>query len=253
MSYIILYIKVFILSRGKSDKTLGLEIITSLLKKRKGKRIDWEEYIESQALRTILESTKTYNTLAKQNGSYLLVDDLQVKHRIIRCLFIISSNGSRIPLTKNKFSKAFEKKKSASSISRSAIISALRDLIQPQINEFRINFKKELIKLSAGGDYNKLNKKLQCPITGKRLNNKNHIDHHPISFIELADNWLESVGFKAYTDLPVRKTKSGIVFKDQILEKSWIDYHNQKAQLRMTSAKGNLKKNSEGYRSKFKN
>ena len=242
-----------ILARKKSDKSLGLEIITNLLKKRIKSKINWKDNELTEALQEILKRTTTFGSLAKQKGSYLLVDWLQTKHRRVRSLFIISESGSRIPITKNKFSKCYENKSSAKVISRSAIIEALRSLIQPQINEFRTIFKKELVQLSVKGDYDKLNKKLQCPISKKRLNNKNHVDHHPISFMELADNWLESVGFMAYTDLPFKKTRgSGLIFKDTELENSWIEYHRREAQLRMTSASGNLKKNSEGYRSKFK-
>ena len=112
---------------------------------------------------------------------------------------------------------------------KSNALAAARNEIVDQINSFRtLQFKK-------------IN---TCPVTGEDLHKNCHVDHHPISFHTLFNDWMSSKGIN-YHDIKVNKTKDGCIetfMVDALQRESWQLYHLTNAQLRLISKRANLEK-----------
>jgi hypothetical protein len=88
----------------------------------------------------------------------------------------------------------------------------------------------------------------ECCVTGKiiRRGIKVDLDHHGTCFAELCDEWLRFEGLK-YTDVVLAGPPNAKRFKDPDLQKSWADFHFQRAILLPALASANRSKGSEDY------
>jgi hypothetical protein len=72
------------------------------------------------------------------------------------------------------------------------------------------------------------------------------IDHWGTCFAELCDSWLAFEGL-TYCDVVLAGTPNNKRIKDRELEKSWVNYHYQRANLRPSLAAANRSKGSSEY------
>jgi len=103
---------------------------------------------------------------------------------------------------------------------RHATLKACRDIIRPQIR----NFKEAILN----------QKDLCCSVTGKPLCKNNiHIDHDysKLPFTDIVDNFLTHEGLK-HEDIDVISLGITHTFKDEELCRRWFQYHQSVAVLR---------------------
>jgi len=113
--------------------------------------------------------------------------------------------------------------------------SACRNAISPDILEFKVKYFRE----------NKDNEgKILCPLTKQKIAiNESHVDHAPPNTFEfIFRNWKKDRGIDSGSIEIIggedgEEKKS---FKNHELTKSFIKYHNERANLRVVSAIGNL-------------
>jgi hypothetical protein len=88
----------------------------------------------------------------------------------------------------------------------------------------------------------------ECCNTGKKLRKGQSIDidHWGTCFAELCDSWLAFEGL-TYCDVVLAGTPNNKRIKDRELEKSWVNYHYQRANLRPSLAAANRSKGSSEY------
>ena len=92
-----------------------------------------------------------------------------------------------------------------------------------------------------------------CPVTRLKMKYKEaHIDHYPVKFETIVENWFKESGLASETfDLEDGGDNSICdVVKDKSLEKSFYDYHLKHAQYRVVLAKVNLQ-SPQGKRTMF--
>ena len=128
---------------------------------------------------------------------------------------IIKSDGTCEDMSYNKCLSGCANSK------RHATLKACRDIIRPQIKEFRDG-------LLARGH-------VHCSVTGKRLCvNSMHIDHDydQLPFRDMVSTFLGKEGLE-YEDVEVLSLGVWHAFKDEELSKRWFDYHKDFAVLRV--------------------
>lgn len=115
-------------------------------------------------------------------------------------------------------------------------LTAMRQIISPQINEFRKSINRQLNR----------GKIIKCPSSKDYLSaGEWHVDHvYP--FANLVEEWCreERIDLERI-DVYCRGTKC--YFKDTSLAESWFDYHAINARLQALSAAENLKKGARYY------
>ncbi len=163
--------------------------------------------------------------------------------RRVKALHIITAHsGFALPVFASQLSQP--KKAKSTKSTRAEVIAAMREAIRYQIDEYRA----ELRELRASVDKNSLLYKelIICPLTRKRLIGACHVDHWGKPFIQIADEWLASLGFEAYSNIMLNRGR----LPNDILQ-SWQDYHKKHAKLQLVSKSANLKKGASGYISRF--
>ena len=81
--------------------------------------------------------------------------------------------------------------------------------------------------------------KICCPILGIQITrHESHVDHYPHQFIDLAKEFFISQNKKIEVDHG--DGRIGVIFKDKDMEKSWVEFHEKHASLRVISEKANL-------------
>lgn len=165
--------------------------------------------------------------------------------RRVKALHIITAKSNfALPVFASQLSAPGSKAKQLKH-TRAAVISALREAVKYQIDEYRAYHKALRASLPNGSETLKI--LMLCPLTGKRLCGRAHVDHVGRPFIEISDNWLIANKFKSYTDVDLKRGQLS-----EPLLSSWQEWHKKYAILQLVSARANIAKGSSGYISKFK-
>ena len=224
-----------------------LQILDAILKTYSlNKRHSFDSCAMTLTLRDFLGSQPRYNRHVSTNK--FVIKYANAKGRKFKCFHLVSENsGSLIPLSKSALSACFNKP--TKKITRAGILSAMREAISYQIDQFRADQKQLREELIKSGFTELCKEIIKCPLTGKFLNSGcTHVDHK-VEFIRLADAWLETqTSFKKFAEIPARTHYNTIVLQEDYL-KSWQEFHQKYAMLQLASAKANVKKGSRGYRS----
>lgn len=143
-----------------------------------------------------------------------------------KCFYLVRTDGTK---TDFSFIHCINKKPKHHDLKR-----ACRDAIIPFTKKVR-------------DDYFWNNEVFICPILNIEVGiNETHVDHAPPNtFIVIFNEWLKTIQpdkikLKGFADNQTR-----VEFADDIEKIKWIDYHNYRANLRLTSAKGNLSLNKK--------
>lgn len=111
---------------------------------------------------------------------------------------------------------------------------AMREVIKPQIDHFRIHFfKRNALGL------------VKCPISGKVLSIDDcHVDHYNPTFKELIDQFLLEFNVKITPDLFPNEEDCQMYYdiKDEDLKFEFYVYHEHRANLRILSKEANLRR-----------
>lgn len=107
-----------------------------------------------------------------------------------------------------------------------SIHKAMRASIKDQILEFK---KAHLLKNSC----------FISEISGEKIDpGYVHVDHYDPTFYELANSWINLIGFDNIETVSLGYQLGSVLREDQ--KKSWSDYHKEYANLRILSARENL-------------
>ncbi len=110
---------------------------------------------------------------------------------------------------------------------------AMRELIKPQIDSFR---KQEYAKCSS----------ITCPINGSKVTYQDsHVDHFDPNFNELIELFIKEYNIRLTPELFPEDEDNQVNYKilDDDISNKFTLFHKQNANLRITSKKGNLKRN----------
>jgi hypothetical protein len=136
----------------------------------------------------------------------------------------------KIVLAKNKPSR------------RAKVLAAFREEVQPQIAEYKSSVQIKRAEAWAKKDIKAYDELSSCSITGARLSSKTHVDHIGKPFIQIADEFITSLGLSAYNEIRLNKSTLS----------AWSDWHKEHAEYALASAKANIKKGASNYKSKYK-
>lgn len=126
---------------------------------------------------------------------------------------------------------------------RADVLSAMRQLINPQIEDFKSTWNKQLMALQES-DLFLFNEACKCPISGKNLLTTDIAIDHDIPFIELASEFWRINNIDPFTVL-IKGSTFNRGFEDEHLTMAWIEYHRTHALLQAVDATANLKKNKK--------
>lgn len=200
-------------------------------------------------LKTELLNHSSYQKAASKSDMKLKVLTRYIAGRRIKTVCIVykdsQENNKTIPITAKKLyapkKKRGCKKCGNTNCFKSRNIELMRSSIEPQIYAFREDINKRVDELRlignkrTGEQGKELRKLSTCPLSGKPLANKTHVDHIE-PFIKLVDDWCSL----SEVDICKYKLSSTDV-------KSWNNYHQSNAALQLTNAKANMKAGSKGY------
>ena len=113
---------------------------------------------------------------------------------------------------------------------------AMRQTVQEDINEWRRNTPWV--------------KGAKCLVTGEVMKKKDsEVDHFPVSFSELVDNWL-SLQSKTWEQIPYEFVPSvrRFALRSPVDDLNWYEYHRKHCTLRWVSRIGNRRQGDLGYR-----
>jgi len=139
---------------------------------------------------------------------------------------------------------------------RARVIACLRNEVENQVDQWKQSHKvhKTLMGLRDGPKPKKHEYEtgvlIICPVTGKNIYERSdlELDHHPIPFIDLAIQWLASMGFEDKPEDFELFKKNHIKYKffekrwfiqPDPLQAAWKLYHFEHVQYRWISSAGN--------------
>lgn len=119
---------------------------------------------------------------------------------------------------------------------RRRVLSALRQIIEPQIKQYRQAVRR---RIKGVGRY-----KLRCALTGEYLNHgEYHIDHKT-PFKVLVEDWCR-INQVDLENIEVVCRGTFCQLKNKSLAENFFDYHLLNAELQVTTAQANLVKGSK--------
>lgn len=193
------------------------EALDKVLENATGAKV-WFSDPEGKQLYRLLKEISDFKS-ALRTSNHFKVKSRSHRGRRYKVVAIERYNGSNKLVTKTMIAnlgKKFNK--------RNAVIKGLRELIEPQIQEFR-----ERNALWEAG--------------------KSHIDHK-ITFISLACDWVIERGWNSFEDVPGKKR--GNKWEIELsTSTSWIVYHKENAELRVVDAHINLSEGAKNYSPPF--
>lgn len=143
-----------------------------------------------------------------------------------RCFFIEREDGTR---TDFSFYECIYPTK----VYRQDFVKAARKAIQQDIIDFRNTIFYSYMDVST------------CPICQIEINRYNsHIDHYPVKFREILNNFIKEYGIKDFQRITEPKSWDniqGVEIIDTDIKYKWIEYHHLNAELRAICPECNLK------------
>lgn len=187
----------------------------------------------------VISMVPRFNAIRCRGAISYKVRSKKFQARPVKGVVMISPNSkSEIWLGKEAIMSCLFPRKAPKDVfakHKSDLAKALRQLVEPQIKEFRQNLN-DSVKMS----------KARCALTGQILQfGEYHVDHkYPLK--DLVQDWARAEKLDLERiDVSCRGTKCKL--KDAKLAKSFKDYHKKHAELQATTAKANLKKGAKYY------
>lgn len=179
-----------------------------------------------------------FSKVANEEGTEVRVENWACGPRKVRMIVLRRQDGFKQPVPKNQLVDQLyppRVTKRTPNLERkhvTAVRAAMRHGVDHQLRAYR----------------KKLEYPLECYVTGKMLRPgmRVDIDHLGKPFVQIADEWLESVGL-TYCEIPLCGPPNAKRIKDDALWSSWQMWHQDHARLIPTSAAANRSKGASGY------
>jgi hypothetical protein len=145
----------------------------------------------------------------------------------------LETKDHSIPITK----AMLKGQKKTDMSARQKLMAVCRDIVAPQIKEYRANFWK----LQADTRSVAL-----CPLSKVNLLRCGQTDvDHVYPFVSLVENWLEALCL-CEDDFEIRGSRQlGRATLGNALDRSWYNYHAKHAKLQLTAHRANLQKGTK--------
>jgi hypothetical protein len=187
---------------------------------------------------TACRLTERFSTVANEPETELRVKLWPCGPRKVKMAVMKRSNGKEYPIPKNQLVDALYPPKQTirtPNLERkhvTAVRAAMRQLVDYQLRAYRKTLEYPIV----------------CYVTGKQLRPGMlvDVDHLGRPFVQLADEWIETLG-KTYCDLALVGPPNLKKFKDKALNEAWKLYHEDHARLIAICAVANRSKGSGDY------
>lgn len=184
----------------------------------------------------LLSESKLYKAITPEyHRLYLDYYILPPHGRKIKMLFVKTThNNGSLPISKTKLCNDLfppKTKKSDNDNHIQKVKQAARNIIEPQIREYRSSITLPQF----------------CPLTLKKLTNwtQIHVDH-VIPFSTLFEDWMDRLGINPL-DINLSGRTNNKNFTDIGLQDSWFQYHYTNAKLQCLDKKANLIKSNKEF------
>ena len=176
--------------------------------------------------------------VANEEGVEVRVENYPCGPRKVRMFVLRRQDGFKQPIPKQKLVDALyppRKTARAPNLERkhvTAVRSAMRQLVDCQLRRYRKS----------------LSYPIECYVTGKQLRPgmRVDIDHLGKPFVQIADEWVESLGL-TYCDFALCGPPNLKRFKEAKYNDAWAMFHEEHARLIATCAAANRSKGASGY------
>lgn len=189
-----------------------------------------------------LIQSSLYGKKASREGIQIIPRNRKYGPKTQKFLTLVEPDGKELVIGKAKLiDNLFPKKakKDPEKTHREKVLRTCRHIIQPQIADFRTNYKERVRNLSEQGNQFLLDVITRCALSGKKLIACRTAVDHVIPFIQLVDQWMEKEGL-TFSDIRVKG-------KTMTLADSWFQYHLDNAGLQMVCSRANSSAGSKSY------
>lgn len=196
-----------------------------------------------------LQEAKPYAKRALRPDAKLMCVFRKFGPKKQKFLMLTNDAGDELIIAKGKLLSALYPSKSKQTPEqkhRAEVLKVMRNIIKPQIKEFRIKTKAKIVQLSEQGFMQEARELNKCKLSGRSLNSCKTAVDHITPFVQLVDNWLiaNSLTFDA---IALKGRGQYRHFADADLATNWFTYHAQYAELQMACSRANSKAGKKGY------
>jgi len=179
-----------------------------------------------------------FSKIANEDGVEVRLENYPCGPRKVKMVVLKRQDGFKQPVPKNQLIDQLyppRVTKRAAGLERkhvSSVRAAMRQLVDSQLRAYRKTLQYPL----------------ECHVTGKQLRPgmRVDIDHFGKPFVQIADEWVESLGM-TYCDFILVGPPNLKKFKDRALNDAWPMYHEDRARLIAVCAAANRSKGASGY------
>jgi len=190
---------------------------------------------DKEFIQAVCSKISRLKELSERSGVEFLVTNKVFNGKRVKGIVLVTPNSkhhvwvSKSYATSVLFPKLFLP--DPAKTNRKNVIRALRDIVEPQIKQYRLSLKGNLVIKSAA--------------TGQPILGAYHVDHvYP--FIRLVEEWCrENEHDLEKLEVVCRGTSCRL--KDTSIAESWFDYHLLNAKLQVLDAAENVKKGSKYF------
>lgn len=197
---------------------------------------------DKQFVDEVMSSIPTFNLIKSKGEVKYKVISKKFQTKAVKGIVMVSPNSkTEIWLGKAKIIDTLFPKSAPVPLHKKTkqdVISALRQLIDPQIKAYKDSVRRQL-----NGPFRH---KIRCSITGEHIcMGEYHIDHK-YPFKNIVEDWCREIG-KDLEHIDVVRRGTKCYLRDSELAESFYDYHMIHSQLQVTTAKANLSKGAKYY------
>ena len=179
-----------------------------------------------------------FSKIANEDGVEVRLENYPCGPRKVKMVILKRQDGFKQPVPKNQLIDQLyppRVTKRSPNLERkhvSSVRAAMRQLVDSQLRAYRKTLQYPL----------------ECHVTGKQLRPgmRVDIDHLGRPFVQIADEWVESLGM-TYCDFVLVGPPNLKKFKDRAFNAAWPMYHEDHARLIAVGAAANRSKGSGDY------
>lgn len=187
---------------------------------------------------TACRLTARFSKVANEDGIEVRVENYQCGPRKVKMVILKRPDGFKQPVPKNQLvdqlypPRETVRKPNLERKHVSSVRAAMRQIVDSQLRRYRKTIEYPL----------------ECYVTGRMLRPgmRVDIDHLGKPFVQLADEWIESLGL-TYCDLALCGPPNLKRFKEAKYNDAWSIFHEDNARLIAVCATANRSKGSGDY------
>jgi len=179
-----------------------------------------------------------FSKVANEDGVEVRIENYPCGPRKVKMVILKRADGFKQPVPKNQLvdqlypPRETVRKPNLERKHVSSVRAAMRQIVDAQLRRYRKTLEYPI----------------ECYVTGKQLRPgmRVDIDHLGKPFVQLADEWVESLGL-TYCDLSLQGPPNLKRFKEAKYNDAWSIFHEDNARLIAVCAAANRSKGSGGY------